>query len=208
MARPKTVKAPREKKPVGRPRIQNELLDVNLQVRVTKKVADICKSLGGASFLRPLLQTAAAHAEAFKKLRPTKPTQGNAVKAKFIDMSAACGFSFPTLNYAEKELSLNEYFVLHEDSTFIIEAKDDSMIDAGIFEGDILIIDRSVKPGSDDIVLAFLNGEFTLKTLKFTDNAPELHPQNSSGVHPVIRPTEYDEFSIEGVLVGSGRKYR
>ncbi len=47
-----------------------------------------------------------------------------------------------------------------------------------------------------------------LKTLKFANDQPELHPQNSSGNYPVIRPGEYDDFQIEGVLVGSGRRYR
>lgn len=48
----------------------------------------------------------------------------------------------------------------------------------------------------------------TLKTLKFANGQPELHPQNSSENYPVIRPGEYDDFQIEGVLVGSGRRYR
>lgn len=82
------------------------------------------------------------------------------------------------------------------------------MIDAGIFEGDILMIDRSIEPRPGDIVLAYLQGEFTLKTLKFVNGQPELHPQNTSGNYPVIRPGEYDDFQIEGVLVGSGRRYR
>ena len=96
----------------------------------------------------------------------------------------------------------------NRDATFVIEARGDSMIDAGIYEGDILIIDRSVEPRRGDIVLAFLHGEFTLKKLEFVDGKPELHPQNSSGNYPVIRPGEYDDFQIEGVLVGSGRRYR
>ena len=96
----------------------------------------------------------------------------------------------------------------NRDATFIIEARGDSMIDAGIYEGDILIIDRSVEPRRGDIVLAYLQGDFTLKKLEFVDGKPELHPQNSSGNYPVIHPGEYDDFSIEGVLVGSGRRYR
>ena len=87
-------------------------------------------------------------------------------------------------------------------------ATGDSMIDAGIFEGDLLIFDRAREAGNGDIVLAYLQGDFTLKKLEFVDGKPELHPQNSSGNYPVIHPGEYDDFSIEGVLVGSGRRYR
>ena len=205
----KTKKQPssQEHKPVGRPRLTNELLDVNLQVRVTKKLADTCKSLGGANFMRPLLEAATQRAMALKKLAPARPVE-ESESIKFIDLTVQCGFPSPAADYAENDLSLNDYFVKNRDATFIIEARGDSMIDAGIYEGDILIIDRSVEPRRGDIVLAYLQGDFTLKKLEFVYGKPELHPQNSSGNYPVIHPGEYDDFSIEGVLVGSGRKYR
>lgn len=205
----KTKKQPssQEHKPVGRPRLTNELLDVNLQVRVTKKLADTCKSLGGANFMRPLLEAATQRAMALKKLAPARPGE-ESEGIKFIDLTVQCGFPSPAADYAENDLSLNDYFVKNRDATFIIEARGDSMIDAGIYEGDILIIDRSVEPRRGDIVLAYLQGDFTLKKLEFVGGKPELHPQNSSGNYPVIHPGEYDDFSIEGVLVGSGRRYR
>lgn len=183
------------------------MLDVNLQVRVTKKLADTCKSLGGANFMRPLLEAATQRAMALKKLAPARPGE-ESEGIKFIDLTVQCGFPSPAADYAENDLSLNDYFVKNRDATFIIEARGDSMIDAGIYEGDILIIDRSVEPRRGDIVLAYLQGDFTLKKLEFVDGKPELHPQNSSGNYPVIHPGEYDDFSIEGVLVGSGRRYR
>lgn len=197
----------KEHKPIGRPRLTADLLDTNLQVRVTKKLADTCKSLGGASFMRPLLEAATERAMALKKLAPARPVE-ESEGIKFIDLTVQCGFPSPAADYAENDLSLTDYFVKNRDATLIIEARGDSMIDAGIFEGDILMIDRSIEPRPGDIVLAYLQGEFTLKTLKFVNGQPELHPQNSSGNYPVIRPGEYDDFQIEGVLVGSGRRYR
>ena len=184
-----------------------DLLDTNLQVRVTKKLTDTCKSLGGASFMRPLLEAATKRATAFKKLAPARPVE-ESEGIKFIDLTVQCGFPSPAADYAENDLTLTDYFVKNRDATLIIEARGDSMIDAGIFEGDILMINRSIEPRPGDIVLAYLQGEFTLKTLKFANGQPELHPQNSSGNYPVIRPGEYDDFQIEGVLVGSGRRYR
>ena len=207
MEKSKKQPSSQEHKPVGRPRLTNELLDVNLQVRVTKKLADTCKSLGGANFMRPLLEAATQRAMALKKLAPARPVE-ESEGIKFIDLTVQCGFPSPAADYAENDLSLNDYFVKNRNATFVIEARGDSMIDAGIYEGDILIIDRSVEPRRGDIVLAYLQGDFTLKKLEFGDGQPELHPQNSSGNYPVIHPGEDDDFQIEGVLVGSGRKYR
>lgn len=144
---------------------------------------------------------------ALKKLAPARPAD-ESEGIKFIDLTVQCGFPSPAADYAENDLSLNDYFVKNKDATFVIEARGDSMIDAGIYEGDILIIDRSIEPRRGDIVLAYLQGDFTLKKLEFVDGKPELHPQNSSGNYPIIHPGEYDDFQIEGVLVGSGRKYR
>ena len=144
MEKSKKQPSSQEHKPVGRPRLTNELLDVNLQVRVTKKLADTCKSLGGANFMRPLLEAATQRAMALKKLAPARPVE-ESESIKFIDLTVQCGFPSPAADYAENDLSLNDYFVKNKDATFIIEARGDSMIDAGIYEGDILIIDRSVK---------------------------------------------------------------
>lgn len=207
MEKTKKQRPNKEHKPLGRPRLTDELLDTNLQVRVTKKLADTCKSLGGANFMRPLLEAATQRAIALKKLAPARPGE-ESEGIKFIDLTVQCGFPSPAADYAENDLSLNDYFVKNRDATFIIEARGDSMIDAGIYEGDILIIDRSVEPRRGDIVLAYLQEDFTLKKLEFVDGKPELHPQNSSGNYPIIHPGEYDDFQIEGVLVGSGRKYR
>lgn len=208
MPRPKTQRTPKDPKPMGRPLLTGERLATNLQVRVPPKLAETCKELGGAKFLRPSIESGANHAQALKKLKAARPAQDEADGIKFLDMAVQCGLPSPAADYAENDLSLTDYFVKNRDATLIIEARGDSMIDVGIFEGDILMIDRSVEPRPGDIVLAYLKGEFTLKSLKFADGQPELHPQNSTGNYPVIRPGEYDDFQIEGVLVGSGRRYR
>ena len=137
-----------------------------------------------------------------------RPAARPDVRVDNVAMGVPCGFPSPALDYASEELSLSDLMIRNPSATFFCEAMGDSMIDAGIFEGDILIIDRSVEPRRGDIVLAYLQGDFTLKKLEFVDGKPELHPQNSSSNYPVIHPGEYDDFSIEGVLVGSGRRYR
>lgn len=199
---------PNEPKPMGRPLLTEESLTANLQVRVPQKIAETCRELGGANFLRPLIEAGTKHAVALKKLRAARPAKAETDGLKFLDMTVQCGFPSPAADYAENDLSLTDYFVKNRDATLIVEARGDSMIDVGIFEGDILIIDRSVGPKPGDIVLAYLQGEFTLKTFEIVDGQPELHAQNSSGDYPIIRPGEYDDFQIEGVLVGSSRRYR
>ena len=82
------------------------------------------------------------------------------------------------------------------------------MVDAGICEGDTLILDRSLEARSGDIVLAFLHGDFTLKRLRIRDGKVELCPENAAANYPVISPGEGDNFSIEGVLIGICRKFR
>ncbi len=224
----KSVKAKAEasdtpKRRVGRPRKGDVPLAVNLQVRVSQEVADACKNLGGPDFLRPVIEAAVAEGTALcqeDEIRDIARKAGrrhvpaiyrpsaNDTSITFVDMGAQCGFPSPAFDYATQELSLNDYFFRHPDATYIVQAAGDSMIDAGIQEGDILMIDRSIEPKTGDIVLAVLNGEFTVKRLKVVGGKPELHPENAAADYPVIRPNEFDAFQIEGVLVGSGRKYR
>lgn len=214
--------APSAKRLPGRPRKEHDRLTVNLQVRVTQDTAEACKRLGGPDFMRPVLQAAvraadeelgqnrarsAAARTARKILSPLFRPAANEPSVTFVDMGAQCGFPSPAFDYATQELSLNDYFFKHPDATYIVQATGDSMIDAGIQEGDILMIDRSLEPKSGDIVLAVINGEFTVKRLKIVDGAAELHPENRAANYPVIRPGEFDGFEIEGVLVGSGRRY-
>ena len=80
------------------------------------------------------------------------------------------------------------------------------MLNAGICEG--IILDRGLEARNNDIVLAFINGELTLKRLKFAQGRPELYPENEEAAYPIFKPSEYDNFQILGVLVGICRRYR
>lgn len=82
----------------------------------------------------------------------------------------SAGFPSPAQDFIEKTLDLNELCVRHPAATFFVRVAGDSMIDAGIFPGDILVVDRSIRAAHGDIVIAVLDGEFTVKELA-------LHPQ-------------------------------
>lgn len=75
------------------------------------------------------------------------------------------GFPSPAQDYMEESLDFNRDIIRHPAATFYGRVKGDSMVDAGISDGDIVVIDRALEPSHGDIVVAFINGEFTIKYL-------------------------------------------
>lgn len=104
------------------------------------------------------------------------------------------------------DLDLSEHLVRHPESTFFLRVGGDSMIGAGIFDGDLLIVDRELDPRSGDIVIAVLDGEFTVKRLLYREGLVELLPENPR--YRKIRFSEESQLEIWGVVTGSVRKYR
>ena len=97
----------------------------------------------------------------------------------FFDAAVMAGFPSPANDYLEKRLDLNDIIIKHPLSTFIVSCKGDSMINAFIPPKAMLVIDRSLTPKNGDIVLAVLNGEFTVKYLKKNDRKCWLVPANN-----------------------------
>lgn len=92
----------------------------------------------------------------------------------FIPLGAtpiSAGSPSPAEDYAQKRLDINEYLVRNPVSTFFFTVKGDSMEDADIFEGDILVVDRSIEAAHGHIVVAFLNGERLVKSLSKRDGS-------------------------------------
>jgi DNA polymerase V len=89
------------------------------------------------------------------------------------------GFPSPAMDHMEERIDLNKEYIKHPLATFIVECTGDSMINAFIPPGARLVVDRSITPKSGDIVLAVLNGEFTVKFLKKNDHNCFLVPANS-----------------------------
>lgn len=101
-------------------------------------------------------------------------------------------------------MAVDSYLINSPASTLLVPVKGDSMINAGIHDGDIVVIDRQASYKAGDIVIAEIEGEATLKTLIKEPEGWALQPENPD--YPVIRPT--GEWRIIGVLVGLMRKYR
>ena len=89
----------------------------------------------------------------------------NNIEIPFYSSFVSCGFPSPADGYLECPIDLNEYIIRRPAATFFVRAKGNSMEGAGIFEGDLIVIERSIDPQHGHIVLATVNGEFTLKRL-------------------------------------------
>ena len=115
-----------------------------------------------------------------------------------VDFPVPAGFPSPAMDYMQKRIDLNEELIKHPLSTFMCETEGTSMINAFIPPKARLIIDRSLIPKNGDIVLASLNGEFTVKYLKKNDYKCWLCPANSK--FPVIEITEEMNMQVFGVV--------
>ncbi len=121
-----------------------------------------------------------------------------------IGESVRAGLPSPAADTGPETLSIDEYLVAQPSRTHLIKVKGDSMIDAGIHDGDIVIVEKRVAANIGDIVVAILDNEFTLKRLYREKGRIVLRPENKA--YPVIRPR--GDAEIFGVVVGMFRKYR
>lgn len=116
--------------------------------------------------------------------------------------SLRAGFPSPAEDYLNDNLDFNRDLIRHPDATFYGKVEGDSMIGAGICDGDIAVIDRSVEPRHGDVVVGFINEEFTIKFLDLShkDNGYiELRPANID--FQPIRIYENDDFEVWGVVI-------
>jgi repressor LexA len=112
------------------------------------------------------------------------------------------GFPSPAEDYQAEKISFDEMLVRRPDSTFTVRVSGDSMIDAGIQEDDIAIVDKALEPRNGDIVVAVVDGEFTMKYFKKTKGDVILEPANIN--YPPIKAL--NELQIFGVVTGIVRQ--
>lgn len=119
--------------------------------------------------------------------------------------SVRAGFPSPATDHMDDSLSLDELLITHPAATFMVRVQGNSMRDANIGEGDVLIVDRSISPVSGDIVIAVLDGELTVKRLKtYRNGQVSLQPENPA--FPVIQVKEGQELEIWGVVTSTIRR--
>lgn len=143
----------------------------------------------------------------FKKGKPSSsifrdlPDSEKTVSVPLYSSGISAGMARPVDGYIERYLDLNHHFIQRPGSTFLVRVEGHSMIGAGIENGDILIVDRSLKPTHGAIIVALVDNEFTVKRLRLSDNRVTLVPEN-----PDFRPleiTEHMDFVVWGVVLHS-----
>ncbi len=116
-----------------------------------------------------------------------------------LGVRVSAGFPSPADDYIEERINLNDYIVTHPSATFYYWVEGNSMTDAGIFDGDLLVVDRSINPQNNDIVVAIIDGERTLKQLKISSGKIWLSPKNIN--YKPIEITESMNMTLGGVVV-------
>lgn len=116
----------------------------------------------------------------------------------FFGADIAAGFPSPADDYIDKGIDLNQELIDHPAATFFLRVRGESMKDAGIIDGDTLVVDRSLKPYHNAIIVAFLNGEFTVKRYQKKDARVYLIAENVD--YENILVTAQDDFEVWGVV--------
>ena len=116
-----------------------------------------------------------------------------------MEHANATGFGAAADDYMERGIDLNEQLIRNKPATFIMKVSGEAMIDAGIFNGDIVIVDRSLKAVNGKIVIAVLNGEMLIRRLEKTFNKIRLIPETRK-LSPIDVDLSAADFSIWGVV--------
>ena len=127
-----------------------------------------------------------------------QPDQSTPCKRPLFMVPVSAGFPSPAEDYIEGKLDLNQYLVKHPAATFFVRVAGNSMIDAGIHDGDILIVDRSLKPVNKRVIIAVVNGELTVRRIRVTRDKVFLISENKD-----YTPLQVDEemgFEVWGVV--------
>ena len=127
----------------------------------------------------------------------------SALRVPMMAWSAACGFPSPAEDYVDRPLDFNELLIEHPAATFAIRIEGESMTGAGIFPGDIAVVDRAREPVNGSVVLALLDGAFTVKRYRIKDGAVWLQAENPA--FPDMAIGDGQALEVWGVITRSIR---
>ena len=133
-----------------------------------------------------------------KKLSFFEPDTENASELPFIKGGIKAGFPSPAIDFEDEKMSLDKFLVKNPQATFYARADGDSMTGAGIDNGDIMIIDRSLSPKENKIAVCCIDGEFTVKRIKIEKDGLYLIPENKD--FEPIKITESNQLIVWGIV--------
>ena len=127
------------------------------------------------------------------------------LKIPLLSDSISAGFPSPADDYAEENIDLNEHLISNPFSTFFLRVKGESMINAGIKDNDLVIVDKSLRAKTGNIIIAMVDGEFTIKRLSIKNNELYLKAENPN--YPDFRFKNHIDIQIWGVVIYSIHSY-
>ena len=133
-----------------------------------------------------------------EKLTFLKPEKGNKLGQWLVEQGISAGFPSPAEDFKEIRISLDRELVKNKEATFYARVSGDSMVGAGLDNGDLLVIDRSKDPENGKIAICLVDGEFTVKRIKKDKNKLYLMPENKK--YKPIELKEENELIIWGVV--------
>ena len=129
----------------------------------------------------------------------------SAIRAPLYSHKVAAGFPSPADDYIDDRLSLDEHLIHNKNATFFVRAKGNSMTGAGIFDGDLLVVDKSLNPSSGDIVIAIMDGDLTVKRYIKQGAKVMLKPENPRFKEIVLQDGQ--ELQVWGVVTSTVKKF-
>lgn len=133
---------------------------------------------------------------------------GTSAGIPYADQGIKAGFPSPAQDYMEKRIDLNDFLITNRSSCFVAKVVGTSMIDMQIQPGDLVVVDKAVIPRNGNVVVAYINGEFTMKQIDLSERDSKgiiwLRPANPA--YPPIRITAEEDFRVWGVVTGHIRK--
>jgi len=133
-----------------------------------------------------------------KPLTFFKPEPESDIRIPFMDHGVSAGFPSPALDFMENRIDLNTALSENPLATFYIKVDGNSMVNAGIDDKDVLVVDRSLEPQNNKIAICFIDDAFTVKRLKLEKNELWLMPENPN--YSPIKVTEENTFLIWGIV--------
>ena len=182
----------------GRKPLGDETLSSTIIARVTPEQKETFKANGGGQWLRCALTNLKESQQSIRAWAQAVMPVHHATVPLF-EYSVQAGFPSPAESYKET-LDFNDLLIENAPATFVLRVSGQSMIDAGMCDGDLMVVDRSRTPKNNDIVVMQIDNDYTVKRFIKTSDGFYLKAENASGLYPDIYPQDGEQWMLFGVV--------